>query len=201
MPGPQGEPGPSGLASIGDIQLTNDNNSDLVHIAILGEDGEQQKSFLQYEWQALVGLAVRDYLSGSHDISRMVESAIQSTTPRDTGWRDISESMAANPQLATSKQAGSWLLRRRGDSVLLQVTGLATDRVGLSHTSTALAGFNSLWSEERSKPGDAHVTGAVTKNRLWVNSLLNNNSSAQNFRLQWITADPWPTDLPGVAAR
>lgn len=115
---------------------------------------------------------------------------------QDTGWLNITPLISSSPQLATSKHVGTWQLRRRGDFVLLEVTGFVTDRAGFSHATSEFAGFNGLWVEERSKPGDGHITGAITKNRLWVNSLISNNSSAMHFRLQWLTADPWPNTLP-----
>lgn len=118
----------------------------------------------------------------------------------DTGWRDIS---ALAPGLWTIASGGRWLMRRVGSMVWQRIQNISSSATGLQGTLIP-AGFQ---IDEKGDGGmfqatssSGAATGAVQMYQAGAVYWWPSTGTVVRAPIQYTTADPWPTTLPGVAA-
>ncbi|QDZ15768.1 collagen-like protein [Humibacter ginsenosidimutans] len=118
----------------------------------------------------------------------------------DTGWRDIS---ALAPGLWTIASGGRWLMRRVGSMVWQRIQNISSSATGLQGTLIP-AGFQ---IDEKGDGGmfqatssSGAATGAVQMYQAGAVYWWPSTGTVVRAPIQYTTADPWPTTLPGTAA-
>lgn len=120
-------------------------------------------------------------------------------TVKDTGWIDLKPFARFADNVDTVKNTIELLMVRRiSNNVSVYFQGKLTQ--GKILLSRDVAGFSSVFQDLISSPGVNNGEVYLSTNYVTVVGANTNGSSTNRLRYTYVTADPWPSTLPGTAA-